>query len=299
MSKIPQKRRVAAYALITRGDRVLLSRLSAKVTRDEMWTLPGGGIDHGEAPRDGVVREVYEETGLRATVGEEARVYSVHWPNRFHRGQRQDVQALRIVYEGWVPSDSPPPRVTELEGSTMASDWIAIDDVMSSAVPTVEVVRDALRDLRTHRFQRIGAYAIVQRNEPEPQILLTRISAHAASGGNWHLPGGGVEHGEAPAKAVLRELYEETGYDGEIVRLVTLADQHFVGTAPTGRQEDFHGLYAIYEVDVRSVVPPKIVDAEGTTDAVEWVSLREVEAGARPMSTVLHTALAEIAASSQ
>lgn len=30
------------------------------------WELPGGGLDHGENPQDGLKREIYEESGLEA-----------------------------------------------------------------------------------------------------------------------------------------------------------------------------------------------------------------------------------------
>ena len=59
---------MGAYAVMLREHEgrveVLLSRLSARVSRTELWTLPGGGIDHGEDPRLAVIREIREETGL-------------------------------------------------------------------------------------------------------------------------------------------------------------------------------------------------------------------------------------------
>ena len=59
-----------------------------RLTTKELWTLPGGGLDHGEDPRDAVVREVHEETGLDVQVGETARVYSAHQPDTWRHGRR-------------------------------------------------------------------------------------------------------------------------------------------------------------------------------------------------------------------
>ena len=47
----------------------MLTQLTERGTHPGMWTLPGGGLDHGEDPRAGVRREVYEETGLTVTPG--------------------------------------------------------------------------------------------------------------------------------------------------------------------------------------------------------------------------------------
>ena len=124
---LPKRQRVAAYAVILREGRILLSRLAPSVTSDELWTLPGGGLDHGEDPRDAVVREVHEETGLDAVVGETARVYSAHLPGVWRDGHRVDAHALRIVYDGWVPLDSPEPQVVEVDGSTSEAAWQPVD----------------------------------------------------------------------------------------------------------------------------------------------------------------------------
>lgn len=41
-----------------------------------VWVLPGGALDPGEAPEDGVIREVYEETGLNVAVDRKIARYS-------------------------------------------------------------------------------------------------------------------------------------------------------------------------------------------------------------------------------
>lgn len=52
----------AAFAVIlSRAPRVLLVQKA-----DGKWGLPGGGVREGETPLEAVLREVREETGLRA-----------------------------------------------------------------------------------------------------------------------------------------------------------------------------------------------------------------------------------------
>jgi 8-oxo-dGTP diphosphatase len=288
MAALPKRQRVAAYAVILRDGEILLSRLSAAVTPDELWTLPGGGLDHGEDPRDAVVREVHEETGLDAVVGETARVYSAHLPGVWRDGRRVDAHALRIVYDGWVPVDAPEPRVVEVGGSTMAAAWQPIADVVDGTVPVAPMVLEALADHKPFRHQRLGAYGLALRGDA---VLLVRISGRGFHTGSWTLPGGGVDHGEPPRTALVREMREECGVEASVGELVAVHDEHFSGTAPNGRFEDFHSVGLVFEATIPEGTEPVLAEADGTTDAVAWVPLAEIESGARPVVDVVTQAL--------
>ena len=97
MDPIVQRVRLAAYAWIEHEERVLLVRISAGTPGAGLWTLPGGGLRFGEDPIDGVVREVAEETGLTAAVGELAGVRSaVLDPGETPSGHR--IHAVGILY---------------------------------------------------------------------------------------------------------------------------------------------------------------------------------------------------------
>jgi 8-oxo-dGTP diphosphatase len=142
---IPVKRqRLSAYALVLRDGAVLLTQLSGLTTRPDAWTLPGGGIDHGEDPRDAVVREVYEETGLQAVPGRLLDLHSLHHEGVAPDGVLEDYHAVRVVFEATVPDDAPHPRVVEQQGTTSAAGWVPLEDISAGRIEVVELVRIAI-----------------------------------------------------------------------------------------------------------------------------------------------------------
>jgi 8-oxo-dGTP diphosphatase len=283
-----QVQRVAAYAVILRDGRILLSRLAPRLSRGEMWTLPGGGIDHGEDPREAVVREVYEETGLPVSIGDTAHTFSLHVPDTWRHGRRADAHSVRIVYDGWVPVDAPEPRVVEVDGSTVDAAWHPLADVLDGTVPTVSLVREALAVHEPFRLQRVAAYALVERDDA---VLLTRISPRGFHTGLWSLPGGGIDHGESPRDAVVREVREETGVAVEVGEVVTVDDERVRGTAPSGRDEEMHAIGLVFAADVVGEPGPLVPEVDGTTDAVAWVSRAEIESGVVPVVPLVRSAL--------
>jgi 8-oxo-dGTP diphosphatase len=286
MASTPKRQRVAAYAVILRDDEILLSRLSPLVTSDELWTLPGGGLDHGEDPRDAVIREIHEETGLDATVSNLARVYSAHMPSVWRGGRRVNAHAVRIVYDGWVPAGSPVPRVVEVDGSTIEAAWQPVAAVLDGTVPVTPLVVEALADHRPFQKQRVAAYAVIRRGE---EVLLTRVSPKGYHSGLWSLPGGGIEHGERPADALVREVHEECGVTCEVGPLLGAVDDHFSGVAPSGRFEDFHSVMLLFSATVAADAEPHLAETDGTTDAVAWVPVADIRSGTVPTySAVTH-----------
>lgn len=283
---LPRRQRVAAYAVIVRAGDVLLSRLAPSISEAELWTLPGGGIEFGEHPDEAVVREVYEETGLPCQLGRPLWIGSAHRVVEI-QSDPTELHSVRIVYDAWVAADAPEPRVLELDGSTIDARWVPVADVESGTVATVPMVQEVLARHRPAPRQRLSAYALVRRDDA---LLLTRHSVRGPRPGAWTLPGGGVGHGETPAAAVTREVTEETGLAATIGPLLGVHDEHFTGTAPHGREEDFHGVQLVFAA---AVAPgdPHVRDTEGTTDSVAWVSLADVSSGAVPVTALVTAAL--------
>jgi 8-oxo-dGTP diphosphatase len=112
--------RVAAYAVVRRDDAVLLARWISP--HGPLWTLPGGGIDHGEDPRDAAVREVEEETGYRVRLDRLLTVDSVRILVR-DADPPLDQHGIRVIYSADVVGGE---LRDEVGGSTDHATWIPL-----------------------------------------------------------------------------------------------------------------------------------------------------------------------------
>ncbi len=126
------------------------------------------------------------------------------------------------------------------------------------------------RDPLAQPWIRIGAYAIV--SDAAGRLLCCRIAPGYPWAGTWTLPGGGVEWGEHPNEAVIRELSEETGLTGRIAHLVGI-DSHVI-ERPASRPGPAHIVAILYRVV--DIVGELQVEQGGSTDACAWFSGAEL-----------------------
>ncbi len=117
-------------------------------TTQEIWQLPQGGIDEGEAPLDAAKRELAEETGIReAVLLAEARDWLSYdlpgelvgkvWKGRY-RGQRQKWFAMR--FDG-VDSEI---DVETAHPEFDAWRWVAIDELVGQTIAFKRAVYQAV-----------------------------------------------------------------------------------------------------------------------------------------------------------
>jgi len=73
-------KRVVA-ALIVQDGKLLVCQRTRHQTMPLKWEFPGGKIEEGEQPRDALRRELDEELGIKAIIGDELARIQHEYPN--------------------------------------------------------------------------------------------------------------------------------------------------------------------------------------------------------------------------
>jgi ADP-ribose pyrophosphatase YjhB (NUDIX family) len=115
------------------------------------------------------------------------------------------------------------------------------------------------------KIRRVGAYGLCR--DADGRVLLAHNSPASEFPGLWTLPGGGVEQGEHPDDAVVREFAEETGL--RVRRAGLRAVLSDVARLP-GNGALEHTDRIVYDVEVTG--GELRAEQDGTTDRVEWAT---------------------------
>ncbi len=84
--------------------------------------------------------------------------------------------------------------------------------------------------------------------------------------GTWFLPGGGVEHGEHPEEALVREVEEETGYRCVPTRLLHV---HSSSSELHAQATLLHTIGLVYGAEIRGGALRNEVG--GSSDTTAWL----------------------------
>lgn len=111
-------------------------------------------------------------------------------------------------------------------------------------------------------LRHVVVHAIVEKNG---SLLLVKRSPKISEGGKWSLPSGFLSRDETAPECALRELKEETGWEGNIEQLF------FIKTDPNRPHEDRQNVSFYYIVTPVQQVGEK--DWESTE--VAWVPISD------------------------
>ena len=117
-------------AVVRRDDQLLLVRRGHEPAAGE-WSVPGGRVEPGELLREAVVRELFEETGLRGACGP-----LVGWVERIS----EDHHFVILDFEVTVTGDPTPAAGSDASEAR----WWPVSEV--AALPVVEGLAEFLRD---------------------------------------------------------------------------------------------------------------------------------------------------------
>jgi 8-oxo-dGTP diphosphatase len=86
-----------------------------------LWSLPGGKTEHGETPREAVLRELKEETGIEAEIDGVVDTVKVQ--------PEEDASYHLVVFYGRPVGGRLKPG-----GDSEAAEWVALEDIEALAM---------------------------------------------------------------------------------------------------------------------------------------------------------------------
>jgi 8-oxo-dGTP pyrophosphatase MutT (NUDIX family) len=196
-------------AIIDDAGRILLIRRAD----NRQWAMPGGALEVGETPAEGVVREALEETGVRCAPVALVGIYDSRLCGTVSRHHLYQLTFLCRPIDGGQPSEPPSHGFEVLDAHWFVEQELppGLDPGHASRIP--HAFRAWHGDTRAYFDGQPlpqATLCFLVRGDPVHEVLLgfKKVGFGAGKYGGF---GGKVEPGEAVVEAAARELAEESG----------------------------------------------------------------------------------------
>ena len=120
-------------------------------------------------------------------------------------------------------------------------------------------------------WTRVAAHGICVVGE---RLLMARVAPPLYDAGCWTIPGGGLDWGEPPEAAVVREFREETGLDVTVEGLIGVFSRAYLRSAERPR-DSIHFMSIVFRVQADDRAP-LVHELDGTTDLAAWIPLADL-----------------------
>ena len=207
--------------------------------------VPGGGVEDGESFEDAAVREAREELGLDVELRSSQPAFVVTAPGGDQHYFVADVLGGTFGPGGgpeWEPDRGrgtytpvlvTPNEAVRREVAPLGISEAVLRSFVTGAWPDTTIELADPRDTPPWRV-RAGAVCL----DDDDRVVVNR--GEWDRGPFYELPGGGVEDGETPEDAVVRELEEEVGLHVRIERKLANVwkdgrEEHYFLVRPDGR----------------------------------------------------------------
>ena len=120
---------IVVAAVIERSGQILIGQRRRDDRHAYKWEFPGGKVEPRETPRDALARELSEELGIQATVGEEITRYTYRYASR---------PSFELIFF----------RVTEWEGEPRNRVFETIEWVEPRALPAYDFLDGDIEFIR-------------------------------------------------------------------------------------------------------------------------------------------------------